>query len=105
MSLRMSHQLRAALGIRIAIIAIKLLILCIALVLQIVILINVVNRYVRETNCTYAIAKALKNIQGVHNVSPIGVAWGFVGITGNEQYYKVEHKVRVYLLVGFSQCV
>lgn len=97
----MCHELRAALGVGIWIIAVELLILGKAVVLQVVVLVDLVRGDVEKASGTGVIAEALEDVYGSHDIGLVGVARILVGIANNGLRCEMKDDVRIGLYVGF----
>ena len=102
---RVSHQLRAALRVRVGIVAIQLLILGKAVICLFRVLINLIGRHVEETLHTAEFPHGLEEVHGAHHIGLIGLTRQAIGLSDQGLRREVQHAIRLCLPNRFFEAL
>ena len=99
----MGHQLRAALRVRVGIVAVQLLILGKAVICLFRVLIDLIGRHVEEAHHTAELPHCLEEVHGAHHIGLIGLARIAIGLSDQGLRREVKHTVRPCLPHGLFE--
>ena len=97
------HQLRAALRVRVGIVAVQLLILGKAVVCLLRVLIYLIGRHVEEALHTAELPHCLEEVHGAHHIGLIGLTRIAIGLSDQGLRREMKHTVRPCLPHGLFE--